>query len=57
MSQERPRATSAIRSVPLGWSGRVITHAPPKRATAPAMRSSSVATITLAMPLAAAARR
>src|SRR5688572_6409342 len=38
--------TSAMRSVPLTWSARVITAAPPKACTALAMRSSSVATST-----------
>ncbi len=38
------RTASAIRSVPVGWSGEVITAFPPKAMTASWMRLSSVAT-------------
>ena len=41
-----PAATSATRSVPVGWSARVITTSPPKPSTASAIRRSSVATMT-----------
>ena len=42
----RRSATSATRSVPLGWSARVISTTPPKPSTQAAIRSSSVATTT-----------
>jgi len=44
------RATSARRSVPLGWSARVSTASAPVAAIACAMRASSVATMTRASP-------
>ena len=49
--------TSAMRSVPLTWSARVINAAPPNARTTSAMRSSSVATITACTLDAAEARR
>ena len=45
-SSSRSAATSASRSVPVGWSARVITTSAPKSLQAWAMRGSSVATNT-----------
>ena len=49
-SASRRAATSASRSVPVGWSGRVIATSTPSGSTASRMRGSSVATMTRPRP-------
>src|SRR5690606_22904906 len=50
----RIAAASARRSVPVGWSARVMIASKPASRAAPAMRSSSVATATRCAPAARA---
>ena len=50
------RATSASRSLPVGWSARVSHASPPNAETVSAIRSSSVATMTRGTPAADARR-
>src|SRR5262245_50090847 len=57
MSQSSDEATSARRSVPVGWSGRVSRTLPPNSLTVVAIRKSSVATITRDTSGDASARR